>query len=255
MNDLTLRVLSGMPEFLAAESLQRAVWGPGDKEDPADLMMVIQHEGGLAAGAFLGHDLAGYVFGFPTRDPEVQHSHRLAVHPRARGKGLAARLKFFQRDWCLARGITRVRWTFDPLRHTNAHLNIGRLGARVSRYFTDYYGEMKGINAGLPSDRMLAEWHLNAGHVKRLSEAGDGAAGTERDAGDAKFVSIDRNVEQLIDTDLGRALAERLRVRRELTSLLDAGYEIRGYDAQACSYILLPARSTELRSRPAGFGS
>ena len=99
MSDVSLRVLSGLGEFLAAEALQRTVWGEGDKEDPADLMMVIQSEGGLVAGAFSGDELVGYVFGFPARETHVQHSHRLAVHPKARGAGLAVRLKFFQRSW------------------------------------------------------------------------------------------------------------------------------------------------------------
>ena len=44
---MIIRDLSGMEEFFKAEQLQRDVWGADDTEDPADLMMVIQHEGGL----------------------------------------------------------------------------------------------------------------------------------------------------------------------------------------------------------------
>lgn len=110
-------------------------------------MMVIQAEGGLAGGAFVEGRLMGYIFGFPTRDPGIQHSHRLAVLPEARGLGLGVRLKFFQRDWCLTRGMTLVRWTFDPLRAVNATLNIHRLGATSDTYLEDYYGEMAGIDS------------------------------------------------------------------------------------------------------------
>ena len=85
MTELTFRDLRGMAEFRAAEDLQRSVWGAGDAPDPADLMMVIQAEGGLVGGAFAEGRLLGYVFGFPTRDPQVQHSHRLAVLSEARG--------------------------------------------------------------------------------------------------------------------------------------------------------------------------
>ena len=92
MTEVLFRDLSGMDEFRAAEGLQRAVWGEGDLPDPADLMMVIQAEGGLVGGAFVAGRLLGYVFGFPTRDPQVQHSHRLAVLPEARGLGLGAAL-------------------------------------------------------------------------------------------------------------------------------------------------------------------
>ncbi len=116
MSAVEFRDLDGMAEFRVAEDLQRAVWGEDELVDPADLMMVDQREGGLVAGAFEAGELLGYVFGFPTREPNLQHSHRLAVHPRGRGGGLGVQLKWHQRDWCLARAITVVRWTFDPLR-------------------------------------------------------------------------------------------------------------------------------------------
>ena len=162
MSALVFRDLSGMAELRKAEALQRDVWGEGDLPDPADLMMVIQAEGGLVGGAFEGDRLLGYIFGFPTREAGVQHSHRLAVHPDARGRHLGLGLKRYQRDWCLARGIHHVRWTFDPLRAPNAALNIHRLGAESSTYFADYYGEMEGINRGIASDRLLVDWRLNS---------------------------------------------------------------------------------------------
>lgn len=234
---MIIRDLSGMEEFFKAEQLQRDVWGVDDTEDPADLMMVIQHEGGLVAGAFEGERLVGYVFGFPTREPHVQHSHRLAVHPDARGRSLALQLKRYQREWCLARGITLVRWTFDPLRHTNAHLNIARLGAEVSTYHADYYGVMKGINAGLPSDRLRADWHLTSDHAVRCAawEPGKPAIALPPDA---KRVAIVPDLDRLLAEDYDTALAARLRVREALTRLFEDGYAIRHYDAAATSYQL-----------------
>jgi predicted GNAT superfamily acetyltransferase len=239
MSGIMIRALSGMDEFLAAEALQRIVWGEGDTEDPGDLMMVMQNEGGLVAGAFRGSELIGYVFGFPTRDPQVQHSHRLAVHPAARGGGLAVQLKFFQRQWCLSQGISLVRWTFDPLRHTNAHLNAGRLGARVSTYHVNYYGEMKGINAGLPSDRLLAEWHLNDHRVSMLAAAqANNLPPPGQDTNSMTRVRIPASFDVLMAGDAAQALAERLRVRAELSGLFERGYEIAGYDSGACCYLL-----------------
>lgn len=234
---MIIRDLSGMEEFFKAEQLQRDVWGEDDTEDPADLMMVIQHEGGLVAGAFDGEQLVGYVFGFPTREAHVQHSHRLAVHPQARGRSLALRLKRYQRDWCLARGITLVRWTFDPLRHTNAHLNIARLGAEVSTYHADYYGVMKGINAGLPSDRLRADWHLGSERAAACAawEPGRPALGLPHGA---ERVAIVPDLDGLLAADYEAALAARLRVREALTRLFAAGYAIRHYDPAAASYLL-----------------
>ncbi|MFN4142130.1 GNAT family N-acetyltransferase [Aestuariivirga sp.] len=237
MSGIIIRDLAGMEEFFAAEALQRTVWGEGDKEDPADLMMVIQHEGGLVAGAFAGGDLMGYVFGFPTREPHAQHSHRLAVHPRARGEGLALRLKRYQREWCMARGITLVRWTFDPLRHTNAHLNIARLGAEVFTYFKDYYGEMKGINAGLPSDRLLAEWRLGSERATALAR--DGALPMPA-ARNVRRVAIPPDLDRLLKEDYSAALAHRQRVRDELMRAFAEGHAITGYDAAEFAYVLTP---------------
>lgn len=240
---MIIRDLSGMDEFFKAEQLQRDVWGADDTEDPADLMMVLQHEGGLVAGAFEGDRLVGYVFGFPTRHPQVQHSHRLAVHPEARGRSLALRLKRYQRDWCLARGITTVRWTYDPLRHTNAHLNIARLGAEVSTYHPDYYGVMKGINAGLPSDRLRADWHLASERAAACAAYEPGMPSSPLPAG-AERVEILPDLDRLLAEDYDAALAARLRVRQQLTQLFGDGYVIRHYDAASAAYLLTRAAAT-----------
>lgn len=233
---LVLRDLSGMPEFLAAEELQRQVWGADDTADPADLMMVIQHEGGLVAGAFDTGNLVGYVFAFPTREPHVQHSHRLAVHPSMRGGGLSIQLKRYQRTWCLERGIREVRWTFDPLRVTNAHLNIARLGAIVRSYHSDYYGVMAGINAGLPSDRLLAEWLLDTPRAAGLAQDQRLPA-----AGDVERVVIPADIDRLLAQSPAEALSERLRVRAELSACLQDGYVVTGFDRAAPAYLLTRA--------------
>jgi len=234
---ITLRDLSGMAEFRAAEALQRAVWGEDDPADPGDLMMVIAQEGGLVAGTFRGETLLGYVFGFPTRDPEVQHSHRLAVLPSARGHGLALALKRYQREWCLARGITLVRWTFDPLRHANASLNISRLGARGATYCQDYYGPMEGINKGAPSDRLLVEWHLASPQVMALA-ADDNRGAAFLGLPEALRVHIPNDFGSLLLSDPEAAIAERLRLRQFLVEHLGAGYAITDYDTQQRSYVL-----------------
>jgi predicted GNAT superfamily acetyltransferase len=233
---LILRDLQGMTEFRMAEALQRAVWGDGDKEDPADLMMVVQNEGGLVAGAFEEGVLLGYLFGFPTVTPGVQHSHRLAVLDSARGLGLGLRLKWYQRDWCMARGIAQVRWTFDPLRLANANLNIARLGATVSQYLPDYYGVMEGINSGTPSDRLLAEWHLDAAPVQARVQGN-----VSDNIAIAANVTIPANFETLLANDLPSALTERLRVRAALQAAFAKGQVIRGFDAASRSYLLTTA--------------
>lgn len=230
------RDLSGIAEFRQAETLQNEVWGKDDTADPADLMMVIQAEGGLCAGAFREGRLIGYVFGFPTKDSGVQHSHRLAVHPEARGLHLGSRLKWYQRDWCLARGIDLVRWTFDPLRGLNASLNIGTLGAIVRTYYTDYYGDMQGINAGLPSDRLLAEWRLCSDPVSaRAAGLSVTTHGTV-----AQRLKLVEGSDAIIQSNPTRALEERMRLRAAITGAIAEGLAIIGFDRAAREYLIGP---------------
>ena len=234
MTEVIFRDLSGMAEFRAAEALQCEVWGEGDLPDPADLMMVIQAEGGLVGGAFVGGRLLGYIFGFPTSVPGIQHSHRLAVLPDARGLGLGVRLKFYQRDWCLARGMTLVRWTFDPLRAINATLNIHRLGATSDTYLEDYYGEMAGINSGLASDRLLVNWDLASPVVAALAEGG----GRPPRPASPLRLPLPEDLGALATADPGRASALRHGLRDRLKAAFAGGRRIVDFDRAARVYLL-----------------
>ncbi|MFP7674574.1 GNAT family N-acetyltransferase [Marivita sp. S0852] len=234
---LIIRELQSVDELKRSEAFQREVWGKDDPADNSDIMLALQHEGGLVAGAFAGDRMLGFLFGFPTSRPEVQHSHRLAVHPDSQGLGLGRKLKWYQRDWCLERGITRVRWTYDPLRRINASLNIDRLGATAATYYTDYYGKMEGINAGVASDRLLAEWDLTAPDVVRRAQGSYSPDPKARDAADLR-VSIPADFATLLSVDLKEAIAERLRVRTILTDAFAKGLRISGFDPDGCAYLL-----------------
>ncbi|RGP36289.1 GNAT family N-acetyltransferase [Pseudotabrizicola alkalilacus] len=214
------RDLAGLAEFRAAQQMQQTVWGMDDQPDPADLMMVVQSEGGICAGAFQGDQLVGYVFGFATRDPQVQHSHRLAVLPDWRGAGIGVGLKLYQRAWCQARGIRIMRWTYDPLITRNAHLNIARLGGIGQRYLVNYYGAEGSYQGGIDSDRIVVELHL-----------------TDRPATTAQArVSVPRDFSLLLRTDPDAAAQTRLQTRQAMTALFDQGLVITGFDATTGSY-------------------
>lgn len=167
---LEIRELRTIADMTAAEEIQTLVWGKEIIPTPKEMLIPVQHEGGLLAGAFTPENqMVGLVFSFPTQDPTAHHSQMLATLAEWRGLGIGARLKWFQRDWCLERGIYQVRWTVDPLRAANAQLNIHLLGATAATYLPDYYGVMAGIDAGTPTDRLLVVWDLN--HERTLARA------------------------------------------------------------------------------------
>lgn len=232
MSQAIIRELSGIAEMRLAEDLQRAVWGQADIPENSDMQLAIQHEGGLVAGAFVDGKMLGYLFAFPSAQPGVQHSHRLAVLPQARGMKLGARLKWFQRDWGLAHGIQLVRWTYDPLRGINAGLNIAGLGAVSNTYHPNYYGDMPGINAGLPSDRIMADWHLDRPEVAAR------AAGSPPALPEGQRIAIPRDLDRFMAENPEAALAARLSLREALQSAFAKGQSIVGFDSQSAEYII-----------------
>ena len=237
MNDIVIRELLGLAELSQTEALQKRIWGADERTDPGDLMLPLQYEGALIAGAFDGPEMVAMLFAFPTRAAHVQHSHRMGVDPRYRAQGLAEKLKWFQRSWCLERGITLVRWTYDPLRAINARLNISKLGGSAGTYFIDYYGAMPGINAGLPSDRLLAEWTLDDPAVVARAE---GRLPTATDDATTRNVPIPADLDALLASDPAAALDWRLKVRVALTELFGQGYRVTGFDAEKRAYRLQP---------------
>lgn len=223
------RDLYGTEEFVAAEALQRAVWV--NVSAPSDLMMVVQAEGGLAAGAFVEGRLVGFAFGFPSATPGVLYCHALAVLPEMRRRGIGAALKWYERRWCLTRGFRKVRWTFDPMEAVNAALYIDRLGAGSRTYLVNYYG---GIDEELPSDRLLVDWPLDDGIVEAKSER----RFVSEEVEDCLRIRLPRNAEALIPPDRGMMLAATLALRDNLRGAFSNGYRISGFDYTERAYIL-----------------
>ena len=160
----------------SAEQMQRAaevlaeIWSPGGRgEIPAEagLLVALEHAGNYVSGAYADDRMIGATVGF-FGAPEAQsgrsqmmHSHIAGVLPGQMRGGIGAAMKLHQRAWCLARGITTMEWTFDPLIVRNARFNLHKLGAGFAEYLPNFYGEMRdAINAGQGSDRALIRWDL-----------------------------------------------------------------------------------------------
>jgi predicted GNAT superfamily acetyltransferase len=176
-----------MAEMEACVQLQIETWGYDENDAiPRKTFLLAQSIGGQVIGAFdsdvkddAGAGADGALVGFAMSLPGLKnlegqpycylHSHMLAVRPSHRNRGLGAQLKWHQRGEALARGIRHMEWTFDPLEIKNAFLNIHRLGAVAREYRVNFYGVSSSrLQAGLPTDRLLAEWELDSPRVEAL---------------------------------------------------------------------------------------
>lgn len=185
-SSIIYRPLTSLADFAAVEEVQRAIWS-ADGMVPRALIKVMAQNGGAVIGAFDGPTLIGFVLSFlgtddqgDTRRPAMANlkhcSHMLAVLPPYQSHGVAYQLKLLQRDFALQQGVRLVTWTFDPLVARNARFNVARLGAMCRTYIPDMYGPMNdALNAGLPSDRLLAEWWLNSPRVREKLSGGRAA--------------------------------------------------------------------------------
>jgi len=88
-----------------------------------------------------GEELVGFALAIPglRNGHPYLHSQMLAFVRRT-AMGTGRRMKLYQRDDALARGIELMEWTFDPLEIKNAYLNIEKLGAIARRYNVNQYG-------------------------------------------------------------------------------------------------------------------
>jgi predicted GNAT superfamily acetyltransferase len=191
----------------------------------------------MTAGAFSKGELAGFVHGLPRTNlgGPCHHSHLLAVDPAFRGRGLSSRLKFFQRRWCLARGIRRITWTYDPLLVLNARLNLVRLRARAVAFLPDVYGELGGLYGTLPTDRFEVLWRLGGREVERAArgiapEPLDAdrlprATGRRLPRADRLAVEIPAGAPGLYASDPPAARRARSRLRGTAEALFHRGYE------------------------------
>ena len=184
--EILIRKCRGFEEYAACVRLQSEVWGYEVSDAiPLREFVVIERIGGQIIGAFDlarstqpggdGPSMVGFVMSMPgVRDSlPYLHSHMLAVLPNYRNLGIGRKLKLAQRVDALSRGITTMEWTFDPLEIKNAYLNIVRLGAVVRSYTPNFYGVFSSrLQAGLPTDRLHAEWMMDSPRVRATLKGG-----------------------------------------------------------------------------------
>jgi predicted GNAT superfamily acetyltransferase len=223
---IVVRHCHGIEEFESCIRVEREVWKSSDIDIvPVPLFVVASETGGQVLGAFQGAELVGFtlaICGCRAKKPFL-HSHMTAVLPAHRDSGVGRRLKLFQRDDALARGIDRVEWTFDPLVTKNAYFNFMRLGAIARRYIANAYGMTTSpLHGSLPTDRLVAEWHLRSDRVKRTL-AGKPATNHGRKKKTAR-IDVPGNLDDLKDKEPQRARQLQSEIRENFLKWLKKGY-------------------------------
>jgi predicted GNAT superfamily acetyltransferase len=230
---ITVRALAGRHEYADAVQLQRMVWGWEDLDIlPVRFFVVARDIGGQVLGAFDGDFMCGFCVAIPGVHPSASnhgapylHSHMLGVLPEYRDAGAGRMLKLAQRKDALARGFDLVEWTFDPLELKNAYFNIEKLGAVIRHYFPNHYGiTTSSLGGGLPTDRCLAEWHLNRPRQELTTLA---------------RVPVPTGLDRLRRTDPAMVLEVQQRVAHLFQENLASGLAVTGFERSIDSGIYL----------------
>ena len=240
-HSIVIRPLQGVEDMRLCVELQRRVWSYADIDTvPDQIFLVARETGGQVLGAFQGDRPVGFALAFAgTHGKKVHlHSHMVAVVPECQDRGVGRLLKIAQRDDAIARDIDLIEWTFDPLQLKNAYFNLGRLGAIVRRYIPNFYGRTSSpLHAGLPTDRLVAEWWIRSPRVQNLIE------GNSRPrSSNASRISIPAEIRQICSGNPVEAENIQTRVRRQFEEHTAGGLTAVGFefDEQQGSYVLEP---------------
>jgi predicted GNAT superfamily acetyltransferase len=183
---VTVSEVDTVADLLGVAELFSRIWdAPLVAPMPHDLMRSLAHAGGRVHAAFRDGLLVGAcvaIFGPPAESS--CYSLIAGVTPGAEGQGIGLALKLAQRAWALQAGASLMTWTFDPLLRRNACFNITRLGAAVSEYLVNFYGEIAdGVNDP-ETDRLAVAWDLSSplpgsGRLSGRTSAPDPGGGYE----------------------------------------------------------------------------
>jgi predicted GNAT superfamily acetyltransferase len=243
---ILIRPCHGIPEFEACVRVEREVWQSSDIDVvPIPLFVVASKTGGQVLGAFRGMELIGFtlaIAGWRARKP-LLHSHMTAVLEGYRNCGVGRRLKHYQREDALASGIALVEWTFDPLVTRNAYFNFMRLGAIARRYLPNVYGiTTSPLHRSLPTDRLVAEWHLRSSRVRGLLA---GKRTSTRPSKKAVRIPIPATSPESGGGDAAHSVQIQSQVRAEFQKWLGKGYVATAVEQTSAGmdYILEPGSS------------
>jgi len=240
MDHIEIRHCSDIPEYEECIRVEHATWGESIAV-PSAIFVVAHHTGGQVIGAFDQAKMIGFTLAVAGArlGKAFLHSHMTAVLREYRDRGIGRRLKLFQRQDALRRGFDLIEWTFDPLELKNARFNFERLGAVARRYIPNCYGiTASPVHAGLPTDRLVAEWWLNSERVKSIL-----ADHPLPSKGALARIALPANLDEVRATDREAALCIQADARARFENWFREGYVAAGLESRDATteYILEPA--------------
>jgi predicted GNAT superfamily acetyltransferase len=226
--EIFIRALHKVEDMRIGVELQNRIWGYSAIDIvPEQLFVVANESGGHVLAAFSEGEPIGFALAFAGIHHERHHlhSHMVGVVPEFQDRGIGRLLKLAQRDDAIARNIDLIEWTFDPLQLKNARFNLSRLGAIVRRYIPNCYGRTSSpLHAGLPTDRLLAEWWVGSARVAKLLE--NAISSVEPTA----RISIPSRIREICASDAVQAEEIQTRVRKQFETHLAAGLTTVGFE-------------------------
>ena len=226
-NVIQIQSLKSMHELNSARSIFDSTWllGLGTEITP-NLLQAMVHSGSYLSGAFIDSKIVGAAFAFPaTNDGLHLHSHMTAVLPEFRDKGVGYALKIDQWNWAKEMNYSHLSWTFDPLVRRNARLNIAKLGADISAYHPNFYGDMPdALNAGDESDRLMVSWRtdIDAPKVRELI--------TKPETADI-LIEIPEDIVSIRSKNQSESMKWRRQVREQFLAAFEKNGKVVGFSA------------------------
>ncbi|MGC0772487.1 MAG: GNAT family N-acetyltransferase [Candidatus Acidiferrum sp.] len=238
---ITIRSLEKAEEMKVCVELQQRIWGYSEIDTvPDQIFIVAKKTGGQVMTACDGKQPVGFALAFAAAREGLTylHSHMVGVMVEYQNRGVGRLLKLAQRQDALERGINLIEWTFDPLQLKNAYFNIERLGAVVRCYIPNLYGRTSSpLHAGLPTDRLVAEWWIRSRRVE------DALAGVRRAKSFAcEGISIPVGIREICRDEPRTAERIQTNVRERFLAGVSDGRAAVGFEfnVEEATYLLEP---------------
>lgn len=211
-----------------------------------DTLHSMAYHGGFLLGAYDDNEMVGMSFSYPGfRNNKVYlYSHMTGVIKNKKYSDVGYKLKMKQKELAIQYGYNLIAWTFDPMMSLNGYFNLNKLGALSRTYIDNFYGTMNdGLNRGVPTDRLVAEWYINDSYDKSyekpeyINSIDDDNIYFNEIKSDIIALRIFNNYAELKNDNLNKAIKIKLEYRKIFHELLNKNYTVINFDKSSYSYI------------------